>query len=416
MPAKKTYTRVKNTLALNQSHYNLPMNRFRIPTTSTSSTQPAAASPGPVWRVVARGFSQRLQRAWLVGGALSTVLLPLSWLYGLVLHVRRWLYAHGFKSRYHAPCPVIVVGNLFVGGTGKTPVVKALVQALQTQGWRPGILSRGYGVAIGKQARVADAQTACASLVGDEPALLAQYAPVGVHPKRALAAQALLSAHPDINVLVADDGLQHLALARDISLVVQDDRGIGNGRLLPAGPLRDLPNTLAQVDWIITNDNHRPLANTRASCNTSLVTMQLVPTHLIQLSSQRRLTIEAWQQQFQNTNIIAVAGIGNPQRFFETLRALGITAASYHGFNDHHPFEAVDFERLSAGSAETTDNKTTGAELFLMTEKDAMKCRDFADERFWYLVVDATFEPADFLMAVDQRLRTLTADVVKTRP
>ncbi len=186
---------------------------------------------------MSRRLEDLMLAIWSRRGVPSTLLLPLSWLYGR-LSARR--LRAGARTAWKAPVPVVVVGNILVGGTGKTPVTIAVCQALQARGWHPGIVSRGYGVTVGPEPRLSDAG-GDAPRLGDEPALIhtATGAPVAVHPRRARAAATLLAAHPEVDVLIADDGLQHTALARDLELIVQDGRGVGNGRLLPAGPLRE---------------------------------------------------------------------------------------------------------------------------------------------------------------------------------
>src|SRR5690606_16068633 len=173
-------------------------------------------------------------------GLISTLLSPLSWVARAFIARKRLRYQRKPGLSHQSRLPVIIVGNIYVGGTGKTPVVIALVQSLQARGWRPGVISRGYGAKVGKHARTGQGQLDPA-LFGDEPALIAQatQVPVAVHPKRALALLELQETYPQVDVIVADDGLQHLALGRDLEIVVQDGRGIGNGRVLPAGPLRE---------------------------------------------------------------------------------------------------------------------------------------------------------------------------------
>ena len=342
-----------------------------------------------------KSISERLQEQWQHGGCLSRSLSPLSTLNGLIQSIRKALYRKGIKSSYRAPCPIIIVGNIYVGGTGKTPVVAALVRALQDKGYHPGIISRGYGVDIGKEAKVAKGSDADATLIGDEPALLAQYAAIAVHPKRALAIKALLKHYPQTNVIIADDGLQHLALQRDVEIIVQDERGIGNGLLLPAGPLRESADKLSTVDVIITNRNHQDFQNNKIrdfATPPLLVDMRLLPSAFVNLQNNQELRPDEWLSHHKDKSIIAVAGIGNPQRFFNTLADLGLTTYKQQAFPDHHAFSAEDFSQFNQ-------------EVILMTEKDALKCRHFADERFYYLKVSAEFSDKNFFDKIEQLLK-----------
>lgn len=339
-------------------------------------------------------LSTQLQQQWQSGGALSTALIPLAMLNGAIQKLRKRLYQNGFKSTYKAPCPVIVVGNIYVGGTGKTPVVAAICEALKNKGFTPGIISRGYGVKIGKAARVAAGASAKAELIGDEPALLAQYAPIAVHPKRALAIKALLRQYPETDVIIADDGLQHLALQRDVEIVVQDERGIGNARLLPAGPLRESATKLAEVDFILTNRNHRHFHKTLSPNDSKPyhVDMRIIPSTFVNLQSYEEVAPSLWQAQHRQRSIAAVAGIGNPQRFFNSLKELHISPQKLLPFPDHYAYSAADFVHLHE-------------DIILMTEKDAIKCRDFADERFWFLKVRAEFSDSNFFERIEQLIK-----------
>ena len=342
-----------------------------------------------------KSLSARLQAQWQHGGCLSKSLRPLSALNSAIQRTRKVLYKKHIKASYRAPCPVIVVGNIYVGGTGKTPVVAALIQALQDKGYQPGIISRGYGVKIGKEARVAKGANADATLIGDEPALLAQYAAIGVHPKRSLAIEALLAHYPQTNVIIADDGLQHLALQRDLEIIVQDERGIGNGLLLPAGPLRESAGKLAEVDVVITNRNHQHIQR-QAAENTAAkplhIDMSLQPTAFVHVKTHQKQSLDDWLSQHKNKSIAAVAGIGNPQRFFNTLTDLGLAIEKQQAFPDHHAFQADDLTEFNQ-------------DLVLMTEKDALKCRHFADERFYFLKVEAEFSDEDFFNKIERRLK-----------
>lgn len=305
------------------------------------------------------------------------LLVMLSWLYALGAAVRRQLYRCGFLRQTYLPVPVIVVGNLTVGGAGKTPLTRALASQLRAAGWRPGIVSRGYGrkVAGVHAVRVGDSP----DHVGDEPLLYAADGfPVFVGEKRVDAAKALLMANPFVDVLLADDGLQHYALGRDIEVVVFDSRGIGNGRLLPAGPLRESPDRLnnrrvrAQV-WQGGSAPPSACLTAGAPC----FAMTLVADQVYAVNDhRRRLPLST----FSGQAVRAIAGIGHPDRFFQMLRDWGILVDAMP-FPDHFSFKASDIPSTSLP--------------VLMTEKDAVKCQEFsADHDNWYVVpVSAQIEP-----------------------
>lgn len=350
-----------------------------------------------------------LARQWQRGGWLSTALRPLSALTAWAVARKRERYASGAKVAYRAPVPVVVIGNIFVGGTGKTPMVIATVENLRARGYTPGVVSRGYGVKVGPHPRVGLGDLEAARF-GDEPALIARAtgAPVSIHPRRALAAQALLRAHPRVDVIVSDDGLQHLALARDIEIVVQDQRGVGNRRLLPAGPLREPASRLADVDAVVTNigtpgagpavsDSPLSVPDTlearsrhdgrlhRVSDTESppprQVQMWLEPGLARHIGGRDTQPLSAFAGQ---PRIAAAAGIGNPERFFTTLRAAGITLSATLPLPDHHDYATSPFQALDA-------------DVILVTAKDAIKCGALNDPRLWEVPVQAAFsDPALF--------------------
>ncbi|ADP17462.1 tetraacyldisaccharide 4'-kinase [Achromobacter xylosoxidans A8] len=342
--------------------------------------------------MTAKHASTLLARQWQHGGWLSNLLLPLSRLTAWEVARKRQRYLDGSRSAYRAPVPVVVIGNVYVGGTGKTPMVIATVEALRSRGYTPGVVSRGYGVKVGPHARVGLGELEAARF-GDEPALIARAtgAPVSVHPKRALAAQALLRAHPKVDVIVSDDGLQHLALARDIEIVVQDERGVGNGRLLPAGPLREPAERLREVDVVVTNigtPDGQPQA-LGATGQPRQVRMWLEPGDTRQISGRGKRPLAAFAGL---PRVAAAAGIGNPERFFTTLRGAGITLATALPLPDHHAYTESPFRALTA-------------DAILVTSKDAIKCAALDDPRLWEVPVRAGFSDPQLFDWLAQALR-----------
>jgi len=311
---------------------------------------------------------------WQRRGWFAWLMLPFSLLFGLVARVRRIGYLKGWFKSTRMPMPVIVVGNVTVGGTGKTPAVIALAQALTEAGLRPGVVSRGYGVTLKHPRRVKPSSKA--SDVGDEPLLIARSTdvPVWVFPDRALCAQAMLVSHPGINVLILDDGLQHYKLQRDFEIVMFDSRMGGNGLLLPAGPLReslDRPR-----DATLINDPDFRATPGRPD----VYGMRLVPGNAWQLVDPN---MERPLASFAGSKVLAAAGIGHPQRFFASLRQMGLDPATLP-LPDHYDFVADPFVNHPDALA---------AEAILITEKDAVKCERFDDPRIWVVpttpVIDA---------------------------
>lgn len=303
-----------------------------------------------------------LEAHWQRATLLSTVLLPLSWLYCAVTGARRLAYRRGWLRRERLSVPVIVVGNLTVGGTGKTPLVVWLAGLLRNAGFHPGIVTRGYGGLSTNWPRLVTPDDD-PSEVGDEPVLLARrtLCPVAAGPDRAAAGRLLLQERR-CDVLLSDDGLQHYRLVRDIEIAVIDgERRFGNGRCLPAGPLRERSGRLHEVDICVTNG--APAADELG--------MQLVPGGFRELISGR---VEARLPAFSGP-LHALAGIGHPPRFFRQLRALGLIVVE-HAFPDHYRYTPDDL-----AFAENAG--------LLMTEKDAVKCERFARPGWWAVVVDA---------------------------
>lgn len=323
-----------------------------------------------------------LQDAWYKEMYLSAWLMPLSMLYVDAIRLRRWLYRVGVYRQIKLPVPVIVVGNLTVGGTGKTPLVVWLVEFLRSQGFKPGVISRGYAGTAGTGPRSVTVDSEPAQ-VGDEALLLARRCacPVVVDADRPAAARHLLANFP-CNVIVSDDGLQHYALARDVEIVVIDGlRRFGNGYCLPVGPLREPPERIKQVDLVVVNGGDELQAGEMAmACRGE----QLVNLH----NGERKALAE-----FAGTACRAIAGIGNPRRFFRQLADAGLTCETL-AFPDHHAFSKSDLE--------FNDGKP-----LIMTEKDAVKCAAFAEPNFWYLPISAEL-PAEFSQQLLQLLKNKT--------
>jgi tetraacyldisaccharide 4'-kinase len=324
-------------------------------------------------------FAERLQRAWWRAepGALASLLAPATALYGTLSRLNRRLFANGMRRSQPTPAPVIVVGNLIVGGAGKTPTVIALVRALRQAGWIPGVVSRGYG-RRGDAVR-AVTMSSTAAEVGDEPLLihLRTAAPVFVGRDRVAAAQALCREHPTVNVLVSDDGLQHHKLARQLQVLVFDERGVGNGRLLPSGPLREsLPSQLPPHTLVVYN---APTASTA----------------LPGCVADRRLTgavaLSGWWRGAQPTlqalhalrdrTVYAAAGVANPERFFGMLEAEGLRIERLP-LPDHYDYRRVPWP--------------ASANDVLVTEKDAIKLHPDAQGgvRVWVVALDLRLPPA----------------------
>lgn len=312
-------------------------------------------------------MSEWLQRLWyaprLMPGAWP--LLLLSWIFGAAVWLRRGAYRAGLLRTVSLPVPVIVIGNITVGGAGKTPLTAWVVEQLRHAGLRPGIVSRGYG-RTGRGLLQVTAKSSAAE-AGDEPLMLAARlgCPVVVGADRVAAAERLLAAET-VDAVVCDDGLQHYRLGRDAEIAVVDGRrGLGNGLLLPAGPLRESRVRLRTVDAVVYNGGGRTGER-----------MLLEPGAALALDGQRTCALRA----FAGERVHAVAGIADPQRFFSMLDDLGLRVIA-HAYPDHHRFQASDV-RFDDGLA------------VLMTEKDAVKCRTWADQRHWFIPVEAKLEDA----------------------
>lgn len=331
-------------------------------------------------------ITQAIHRVWQRKGVLSTLLLPFSGLMHLAVQRRRRTFLAHPDRVQHSHKPVVVVGNVFVGGTGKTPLVIALVKALQERGWQPGVISRGYGVKPDARPLTGKG-TLDPAVFGDEPSLIAAQTgiPVAVHPLRAQALQRLEKAYPQVDVIIADDGLQHLALGRDIEIAVQDERGIGNGRLLPAGPLREPAERLDTVDFVITTlTAGNPAGRQRRFMPGRSSTMSLQPVSAQNLADGREISWAAWLQSHGNARCAALAGIGNPHRFFNMLEALGLKLQQKLALPDHHPFNHSPFTGMTA-------------DHILITAKDAIKCQRWPDPRVWVVNVEPVFSEPQWL-------------------
>jgi tetraacyldisaccharide 4'-kinase len=313
-----------------------------------------------------------IETYWYRYSPLHLILLPASWLFGALSALRRFLYWHHILKSYRLPLPVVVIGNLSVGGTGKTPLTLSLAQKLTEAGYHPLIVSRGYGGTT-EQQQVTIKSTA--EQVGDEPLLMAgrNICPVWVGKDRIATAKLAILAYPQCDILLCDDGLQHYRLQRDVEIAVIDGvRRFGNGCLLPAGPLREPVSRLKSVDAVVVNGGKVAQDEYAMHLSGALFNNLLNPEKF------------ATPALLKNLKLHAVAGIGHPQRFFDHLKAMGLNIIS-HAFADHHPYTPDDLNFQDC-------------DALLLTEKDAVKCATFADEKFWVLRVDAQFDSALFTL------------------
>lgn len=335
---------------------------------------------------------ERLPKAWLTRGLLPHLLWPLSWLYRAIAVAHTWLYRHRWLAVERLPVPIIVVGNVVAGGAGKTPLVMALVKHLRDRGWQPGVISRGHG-RISQDCLAVEADMSAADC-GDEPLLIRQATgvPVFVAASRVAAARALLRKHPRVDLIIADDGLQHHRLGRDINIAVFDERGLGNGWLLPAGLLRESwprrshgkSDPIRPIDLIVRNADapgidgyvcRRRLASKAKTADGTNVALS----------------------ELQGRRLHALAGIAKPEQFFSMLRQQGLILEQATGFADHHAFSAADLPQ---------DTDIT----LLMTEKDAVKIMPLVDRQGRgprMLAVPLELEPdPGFLIELEARLNT----------
>ena len=321
-----------------------------------------------------------IQRSWDGWHPLTILLLPLSALFCLIVWLRRRAYRFGWKPSQAVAVPVVVVGNISVGGTGKTPLIIWMARRLEQMGHRPGIILRGYGGSVGNQATEVTAERS-ADEVGDEAVMIQRrtQCPVYVGSRRVETAGRLLD-EQTCDLILSDDGLQHYALKRDLEIVVVDGaRRFGNGLCLPAGPLREPTSRLREADLVIVNGKALP----------GEFSMRVGAERAVSLSSGESRALG----EFADEPLHAVAGIGHPERFFSTLRDAGLNP-DCHAFPDHHPFTKDDFRDISA-------------QTVLMTEKDGVKCEQIAAPGFWYVPAGAQPDEA-FQQAFDSMINRLT--------
>jgi tetraacyldisaccharide 4'-kinase len=332
---------------------------------------------------------QRVRRAWQRRGVLALLLYPLHLVHRCWRGLRAIGYRLGMAAPVQLPVPVIVIGNLTAGGTGKTPLVIELVTALRARGWSPGVISRGFGGRTGHAALVEGDTDA--KVCGDEP-LLIRYAtgvPVAVGPDRIAAARLLLARHAQCNLLIADDGLQHRRLARDVELAVLNSAGLGNGWLLPAGPLRDPPERLQSVDAVVL---HGPVPRVRIYTPFYRMFTSVHEAASLSLPARHISLVElAREQQEQKLRLLALCAIGSPERFFSQLREYGLR-----------------FDARALPDHDTIDASMVPADRYdriLMTQKDAVKCHQDArlgrDPRIWVVALHCQLDPGlvEFLLA-----------------
>ena len=347
---------------------------------------------------MSKSLFRKAPQFWERRGPTSLLLWPLSWLYGLVLRIRKVIHDLDIGNSKPAPVPIIIVGNIRVGGTGKTPIVIALADRLSQLGWKPAIISRGYGSSQ-QLAPLQVKSNSDPSLVGDEPVLIAKRTydqfPIWVFPNRKESIKALLKASPDVNVIISDDGLQHRGLVRwpareggrDIEFVVRDSRGEGNRFLLPAGPLRE-PASRGR-DATLNTSTSKYSKPSKTGIEEDYFQGRRAFTLMSQLGTPYQLNnpantqaLEHITERFLPRNIAIVAGLGNPQRFFDDLIKHGVSGKEFP-LPDHVDYTPEFFRGIKA-------------DCILMTEKDAVKCGNIQDDRIW--VVPLTLRLPDTLI------------------
>jgi tetraacyldisaccharide 4'-kinase len=352
---------------------------------------------------MALSFFRKAPQFWERRGPTALVLWPLSWIYGWVLRIRKLIHDLGFTNHQPAPVPIIIVGNIRVGGTGKTPIVIALAQRLSQLGWKPGIISRGYG-----SAQISPTQVHSKSdpmQVGDEPVLIAKRTndqfPIWVYPKRQQSISALLRHSPDVNVIISDDGLQHSGLprwparegGRDIEFVVRDGRGEGNGFLLPAGPLRESADRGRDATLLTESvSNHKSgLLDEYFKGRRAFTLLGTLGAPYQLINAAKTQTFAQISEQFLPAQIAAVAALGNPKRFFNALQKQGLTG-KWISLSDHASYTPGFFNDIQA-------------QCILITEKDAVKCSAISDERIWVVPMNLNLPDnlVDWVQSILQR-------------
>ena len=353
---------------------------------------------------MARYFFRKAPQFWEKRGPTALLLWPLSWVYGLILRIRKLIQDLGLGDCQTAPVPIIIVGNIRVGGTGKTPIVIALAQRLVQLGWRPGIISRGYGSSAQDQP-VQVRSDSDPMQVGDEPVLIAKRThnqfPIWVFPKRQQSIKALLKQSPEVNVIISDDGLQHTGLSRwpareggrDIEFVVRDGRGEGNGFLLPAGPLREPANRGRDATLFTepTKGDKSGLLEEYFVGRRAFTLLSTLETPYQLHHPDNTQTLAQIAQQYLPDQITALAALGNPQRFFAALQKQGITG-KWIPLPDHASYTQDFFNGIQS-------------QCILITEKDAVKCADISDERTWVVPMNLNLpnDLMDWVQSILQR-------------
>lgn len=342
-------------------------------------------------RLIEKVWFKQHQAKWLV----VPLLLPFTLLFLILTSLRRFLYRVGVFPSFKVSVPVIIVGNIGIGGNGKTPVVLFLIEQCKKLGLNVGIVSRGYGGKAPHYPYLLN-EKSTASEAGDEPILIYQRTkiPVVVGADRVAAAKHLIA--QGCNIIIADDGLQHYKLVRDMELIIVDaKRKFGNGLLLPAGPLREGKWRLETVDFIISNQTIETSNDEKKPINH--LDMFLCPQFICNIKTNEKMSLQLFMKQHKTVN--AMAGIGDPERFFSTLRNQHFDIKTALGFVDHHHFSEADLNHFTAEIP------------LLMTEKDAVKCKKFAKEHWWYVPVGAEFSEEAIQPLLDRIEEIVTANL-----